>query len=197
MLTEKGVFYWCPNIIFFFFFYKMQMPFGCFMLWAILFAIKLFVIVFYSLHSFCIFGYVLFVCTFTCCPGFLFCFFSFFCFCSVKLPEKQFYSMNIKSRLEDSINLFHYLQYVCVFYEQFVRAWVCLCACLFNYRPPMLRKYVPWCCQGLSKTSTTVCVCECVCVCVYGSRPSIREAQQSQVHLNTNFTNVKHNCIFQ
>lgn len=87
---------------------------------------------------------------------------SFFYFCPVKLPEKQFYSMNIKSRLEDSINLFHYLENVCVFYEHFVKARVCLCACLFNYRPPMLRKYVPWYCQGLSKTSTAVCVCVCM-----------------------------------
>lgn len=165
------------------------LPFNSFMLWAILFAIKML----YSLHSFCIFEHVFcfFVCTFVFVfsPS-LFLFFSFFC--SVKLPEKQFYSMNIKSLLEDSINLFHYLQHVCVFYEHCQGVCVCvsLWACPFNYRPP-ITKYASRYCQGFSKTATAVCVW-----CAW-SRPSIREAQQLQVHLRANCANVKHNCIFQ
>lgn len=59
---------------------------------------------------------------------------------------------------------------------------------------PLLRKYASWYCQGLSKTWATLCV---VCVCVLGRRPSIREAQQLQVHLKPNCTNVKRNCVFQ
>lgn len=126
---------------FFFFFYKMQifLPFNSFMLWAILFAIKLY----YSLHSFCIFWTFLFCLSALSHVASLFCFFVFLLcgFCSVKLPEKQFYSMNIKPLLEDSINLFHYLQLLRLLYDHCVRACVCvcvwrLCVCLFNYRPP-------------------------------------------------------------
>lgn len=35
--------------------------------------------------------------------------------------------MNIKSLLEESINLFHYLQHACFLYEHFVWAFVFLC----------------------------------------------------------------------
>lgn len=76
---------------------------------------------YYSLHSFCIFFWSVFffVCTFTHCL-FLFFFFSIVFYAPLKnkqkkLPEKQFYSMNIKPRLEDPINLFHYLQHLSVF----------------------------------------------------------------------------------
>lgn len=68
---------------------------------------------YYSLHSFCIFWSVFFFCLhFHTLPLFVFLF--HYVLCSVgktnnqKLPEKQFYSMNIKPRLEDPINLFHY-----------------------------------------------------------------------------------------
>lgn len=102
-----------------FFFYKMQIFFGsillCFEQSSLLLNCITLYILFVFLNMFC----VLFVCTFTHC---LFVFFDFFfppmCFCSVKLPEKQFYSMNIKPLLEDSINLFHYLRHLCLFYHQ-------------------------------------------------------------------------------
>lgn len=47
------------------------------------------------------------------------------------LPEKQFYSMNIKPRLEDPINLFHYLQHLSVFFMITVSERVRLRAHLF------------------------------------------------------------------
>lgn len=127
LLTEKRAS--VTDVPVWFLFYKMQiLPFNSFMLWAILFAIKLY----YSLHSFCNFERFLF-----CLSAlshiaslFCFCFFSPLCFCSVKLPEKQFYSMNIKPLLEDSINLFQYLQHLCLFYEHCVRACVCVFVCL-------------------------------------------------------------------
>ena len=89
-----------------------------------------------------------------------FCFFCFspLCFCSVKLPEKQFYSMNIKPLLEDSINLFNYLQLLRLLYDHCVRACVCVCVCgvcvsvSLITGHPLLRKYASWYCQGLSKT---------------------------------------------
>lgn len=35
--------------------------------------------------------------------------------------------MNIKSLLEDTINLFHYLPPACLFYDYFMCVYVCVC----------------------------------------------------------------------
>ena len=79
--------------------------------------------------------------------------------------------MNIKPLLEDSINLFHYLQLLCLLYDHCVRACVCVCVCVCGICVsvslitgyPLVRKYASWYCQGLSKTWATLCV---VCVCM-------------------------------
>lgn len=91
---------------------------------------------YYSLHSFCIFWSVFFfVCTFTNCLSLfslpLCVMLSWKNKQKKNLPEKQFYSMNIKPRLEDPINLFHYLQHLSFFfYDHCVRAYLCVCVCV-------------------------------------------------------------------
>lgn len=107
---------------------------------------------YYSLHSFCIFWSVFFffVCTFTHCLSLFFFFIMFYALLEKtnkqKLPEKQFYSMNIKPRLEDPINLFHYLQHLSVFFMITASGPACVFACVsFYYRPP-IRKCASWYC---------------------------------------------------
>lgn len=101
-----------------FFFFLIQCHFAIHLFYAlsILFAVLLFTFFLYFFeHVLCCLSALSHIAS-------LFCF-SFspsLCFCLVKLPEKQFYSMNIKPLLDDSINFFQYFQYVCLFYEEHV-----------------------------------------------------------------------------
>lgn len=111
-----------------------------------------------------------FVCTFTNCLSLFslpLCFmFSWKNKQTKNLPEKQFYSMNIKPRLEDPINLFHYLQHLSF---SFFFLWslcqgirVCLHVCVFFYYRPPIRKCASWYCWRCSDVLGTVCVCVCI-----------------------------------
>lgn len=109
--------------------------------------VLLFTFFLYFVARVCFFFF--FVCTFTHCLSlFLFSIMLYALLekqTNKKLPEKQFYSMNIKPRLEDPINLFHYLQHLCFFMITASRR-ACVFACVsFYYRPP-IRKCASWYC---------------------------------------------------
>lgn len=98
-----------------------------------------------------------FVCTFTCCLFVLvlFCF-RFLCLvCSVKTPRKAvlFHEYQVST---GRVNKFVSLLAIFLSLSWPLSLHVCLCVTWFNYRPPMLRKYV------LLGTF-------CVRVCVQGS----------------------------
>lgn len=108
-------------------------------------------------------------------------------FALYKLPEKQLYSMNIKPLLEDSINLFHYLQHLWLFSE-----WSGVCVCLsvsLITGDPCSENMVYWIVIDWQRHQPL-----CMCVLVCELRPSIREVRQLQAHLKSKYTNVNHNC---
>lgn len=139
---------------------------------------------------------VVYVCTFTHCL-FCFCFSSIMIFCSVKAPRKAVLFHEYQASTGRFNKFVSLLAATLSFFMNAVSQRVSFCVSLFNYRPPRLKKI---CIIVLSESSQSFHRSACVSVCVrsvYEARPSIREAQQLQVHLKPNCTNVKRNCIFQ
>lgn len=136
----NGVSYWCPDMLLFFLFFFIKcwfLPFISFMLGAVLFALKLY----YSLHSFCIFWTTSLFCLSALSHiASLFCF-SPWCFCSVKTPRKAVLFHEYQASTGRSNKFVSLLAASLCLLWMLCCGHVCLCACLFNYRPPMWRKY--------------------------------------------------------
>lgn len=97
------------------------------------------------------------------------------------LPEKQFYSMNIKPRLEDPINLFHYLQHLSVFFLWSLCQSVCVCVRIFLLQATNAKKRILVLLKTITEASLTRYGCVSANILNWGGSTA---------------TNVKHDCVF-